>query len=230
MKLTDDKKLFEQVTVEQLRQNIVLLQAKEIEIPRVWVLELLDTIESQQQENEQLRNDLAGIGQMVADYDTALQENEQLQKCYAVTNDHWKRLAAENEIFRADITDANVQMVHRDKMIKQLQAKTLLDVVNSDLVKTYNGSALDKADQYIERLEQENKSLRDKYAKLNDFEQSQCAKLLTQNGMYKATLKQAREALSSGLRNLKCRNTGDNQKILVNMRYAIESIDRAVEE
>ena len=139
-------------------------------------------------------------------------------------------LQQENDIFRADIADANVQMVHRDKMIKQLQAKTLLDVVNSDLVKTYNGSALDKADQYIERLEQENKSLRDKCARLNDFEQSQCAKLLAQNGMYKATLKQAREALSSGLRNLKGRNTGNNQKILVNMRYAIESIDRAVEE
>jgi len=79
MRLMDDKKLLEQVTVEQLRQNIILLRAKEIEMPRVWILELIDTIESQQQENEQLRNDLAGIGQMVADYDTALQENEQLQ-------------------------------------------------------------------------------------------------------------------------------------------------------
>jgi uncharacterized coiled-coil protein SlyX len=43
--------------------------------------------------------------------------------------------------------------------IEQLRSKMLLDVVNNDLVKTYEGSALDKADQYIERLEKENKQL-----------------------------------------------------------------------
>jgi len=50
MKLTDKKRLFEQVTAEQLRQNLVLLQAKTIEMPRVWVLELCDTIKALQQE------------------------------------------------------------------------------------------------------------------------------------------------------------------------------------
>ena len=55
MRLTDDEKLLEQVTVEQFRQNLVLLQAKEIEMPRVWVLELCDTIEALQQENEPLK-------------------------------------------------------------------------------------------------------------------------------------------------------------------------------
>ena len=55
MKLTEGKSLLEQVTIEQFRQNIVLLQAKEIEIPRAWVLELVNTIQSLQVENEQLR-------------------------------------------------------------------------------------------------------------------------------------------------------------------------------
>jgi hypothetical protein len=61
MKLARDKKLFEQVTVAQLRQNLVLLQVKEIEVPRTWLLEIFDTIEAQQQEIEQLQqwvNDL----------------------------------------------------------------------------------------------------------------------------------------------------------------------------
>jgi len=99
MRLTDGKSLLEQVTVKQFKQNLVLLRAKEIEIPRAWILELLGTIEALQQ------------------------ENERIQDCYAVTNDHWKRLAAENEIFRADITDANIQMGYRDNVIsKQCEA------------------------------------------------------------------------------------------------------------
>jgi len=51
------------------------------------------------------------------------QENERIRGCYEVTNDHWKRLATENEIFREDITDANIQMAYRDKIIgKQREA------------------------------------------------------------------------------------------------------------
>ena len=44
---------------------------------------------------------------------------EQLEKCYAVTNESWKRLAGENERFREDITDANIQMAYRDKVIQR---------------------------------------------------------------------------------------------------------------
>jgi DNA repair ATPase RecN len=39
----------------------------------------LSQIGKLEQENEKLRTDLAGMGQMIADYDTVLQENEQLQ-------------------------------------------------------------------------------------------------------------------------------------------------------
>jgi FtsZ-binding cell division protein ZapB len=47
----------------------------------------------------------------------------------------------------------------------------------------------------VEALKQTNKELRDKYAKLNDFEQSQCAKLLAENGRLKAQNKLMHEAL-----------------------------------
>jgi hypothetical protein len=71
MKLTADKKLLEQATVEQLRQNLVLLQAETIELQRMHLLELLITIEALQaaqadtkklvdalrQENEELRRE-----------------------------------------------------------------------------------------------------------------------------------------------------------------------------
>ena len=50
MKLTGVKRLFEQVTIKQLQQNLVLMQADEIEIPKKWFMELLDTIEAQQQD------------------------------------------------------------------------------------------------------------------------------------------------------------------------------------
>jgi hypothetical protein len=55
MKLTDKKSLFEQVTAAQLRQNLVILQAKTIKMPRMWILELCGAIEAQQQENERLK-------------------------------------------------------------------------------------------------------------------------------------------------------------------------------
>mgnify|MGYP000860379861 CR=1 FL=1 len=55
MRLSDEKSLLEQMTIEQARQNIALLKAEEIEMPKKWVLELLNTIEALQQENKQLR-------------------------------------------------------------------------------------------------------------------------------------------------------------------------------
>lgn len=50
-----EKSLLEQMTIEQFRQNLVLLKAEEIEMPKKWVLELLNTIEALQQENKQLQ-------------------------------------------------------------------------------------------------------------------------------------------------------------------------------
>lgn len=42
---------------------------------------------------------------------------------------------------------------------EQLKARIIAGVLDSDLVETYDGSALDKADQYIEKLEKENDQL-----------------------------------------------------------------------
>ena len=58
MRLSDEKSLLEQMTIEQARQNIALLKAEEIEMPKKWVLELLNTIEALQQENERLQAQL----------------------------------------------------------------------------------------------------------------------------------------------------------------------------
>lgn len=44
--------------------------------------------------------------------------------------------------------------------IEQLRAKALLNIANSDLVKAYGGSALEKADEHIEQLERENERLK----------------------------------------------------------------------
>lgn len=49
---------------------------------------------------------------------------------------------------------------------EQLEAQILAGVVDSDLVKTYDGSALDRADQYIERLEKQNEELRAQAARM----------------------------------------------------------------
>ena len=55
MRLSMEKSLLEQMTIEQFRQNLALLKAEEIEMPKKWVLELLNTIEALQQENKQLQ-------------------------------------------------------------------------------------------------------------------------------------------------------------------------------
>jgi hypothetical protein len=49
--------------------------------------------------------------------------------------------------------------------------------------------------EQVKALQLENEELRDKYAKLNDFEQSQCAKLLAQLGMLREAAKSAAEIL-----------------------------------
>ena len=56
-----EKSLLEQMTIEQFRQNLALLKAEEIEMPKKWVLELLNTIEALQQENEQLQAQVARV-------------------------------------------------------------------------------------------------------------------------------------------------------------------------
>ena len=61
MRLSMEKSLLEQMTIEQFRQNLALLKAEEIEMPKKWVLELLNTIEALQQENEQLQAQVAQV-------------------------------------------------------------------------------------------------------------------------------------------------------------------------
>jgi len=73
VRLTDEKSLLEQVTVEQFRQNLALLKAEEIEIPKKWMLELLNTIEALQQENEQLRAQVARMREALIECVNALE-------------------------------------------------------------------------------------------------------------------------------------------------------------
>jgi cell division protein FtsB len=70
-----------------------------------------------------------------------------------MTHGHCERKAYE-EYLKLKTTIEDLQQEN-----EQLKSTILLDVVNSGIVKTYDGSALDKADQYIERLEKENEQL-----------------------------------------------------------------------
>ena len=55
------KKVFdEKYTLEQLRQNLVMLNAEEIEIPRKWILELIVMAQQSERQEEllgRIRND-----------------------------------------------------------------------------------------------------------------------------------------------------------------------------
>lgn len=106
MRLTDDKPLLEQVTIEQFRQNLVLLTAKKIEIPRVWILELVNVIQSQEQEIERQKERCNGY---MIDYGTAIEvlteKTEQIQQ-----------LQENISLLQRDIK-------HGDNYIKQLESK-----------------------------------------------------------------------------------------------------------
>ena len=98
MRLTDDEKLLEQVTVEQFRQNLVLLQAKEIEMPRVWVLELCDTIEARQGEISALeacceklkKQNMRIIKENMGMRESLKQAREALKAAWTESNEPWE--------------------------------------------------------------------------------------------------------------------------------------------
>ena len=102
MRLSDEKSLLEQMTIEQARQNIALLKAEEIEMPKKWVLELLNTIEALQQENEQLKEQIntAKIG-----WDTYKTYSEQLEQQTAESNKIIETQRQEIEKLKATIAD-----------------------------------------------------------------------------------------------------------------------------
>jgi hypothetical protein len=83
-----------------------------------------------------------------------------------------KQLAAEREMelvtHNGTTKDDFINIMHflqgtietQQQEIEQLRAKILIDVVNSDFVKIYDGSALERADEYIGKLEQEIEKLK----------------------------------------------------------------------
>lgn len=83
-----------------------------------------------------------------------------------------------------------------DEEVKKLKECATLDLADAtdDRCKAFFRGVL-RVVETMEALQVENKELCDKYDKLNDFEQSQCAKLLAQNGVYRELLAKAREAL-----------------------------------
>ena len=144
MRLDEIKSLLEQVTIKQFKQSLILLQVKTIEMPRVYILELCDTIEALQQQLNAKRDFLITsttrentLTERIVEKDKQIkalqQENERLklQMVQAARGSaeivdlaaENVKLQQENEIFRADIADANTQMAHRDKVIEQLQAE-----------------------------------------------------------------------------------------------------------
>lgn len=104
---------------------------------------------------------------MIDTIEALQQELDSLQKCYDVTNESWKQLKQDNEQLQAQN--------------EQLQARLQIS--------PYGDDKIDELEEAFENVKFQNEQLQAKYAKLNDFEQSQCAKLLTK------ALKRAKEIL-----------------------------------
>ena len=79
MRLSDEKSLLERMTIEQARQNIALLKAEEIEMPKKWVLELLNTIEALQQENERLQAQVANMSNAIQKYILSIEKQYNIE-------------------------------------------------------------------------------------------------------------------------------------------------------
>ena len=62
-------------------------------------------------------------------------------------------------------------------------------------ISPYGDDKIDELEQAIEFIRFDKEQLQTKYDTLNDFEQTQCAKLLAKNGIMREALKQARAAL-----------------------------------
>jgi hypothetical protein len=126
VKLARDKKLFEQVTAEQLRQNLVLLQAKEITMPRVWILEMLNTIKAQQEEIGRLKFELEKQTEAVRDYGEAFEQL--VTEKDTPSKNPMSALKQENELLHAWLVRC------REALIKAREALgTLHDEANSYL-------------------------------------------------------------------------------------------------
>jgi len=57
------------------------------------------------------------------DIEALQQELDSLQKCYAVTNENWKKLQQENEQLRCDNMNSEMNLEHMTDLYEQLQAQ-----------------------------------------------------------------------------------------------------------
>jgi len=76
MRLTANKNLLEQMTVEALRQNLVLLKAESIEIARMHLLELIVTIQGLEKEIEWFKQEAKKIPEICL-YEECCNKNDQ---------------------------------------------------------------------------------------------------------------------------------------------------------
>jgi hypothetical protein len=112
MRLTQSKKLLEQLTIEQLRQNLVLLHADTIELSRKHLLELINAIEALQQENKTIKSELR---KWEEPFDKKRFEETKKQS-------HAESLAAK----QVYITALEHALKHMQKQLAPLQGKAVL--------------------------------------------------------------------------------------------------------
>lgn len=88
----------------------------------------------------------------------------------------------------------------------------------------FGDDKIDEIEEALEFVKFTNRQLQIKYDKLNNFEQSQCAKLLAKNGAYRIALAKAREALEESKQYL------DAVPTRAKINRAILAIDGTVEK
>jgi hypothetical protein len=116
--------------------------------------------------------------------------------------DYWKKFRSECDILiERDIngaiaeqiimTDATIEMIGTIEAQQQEieQLKTAINAQGKEIIKRGVGNV---------KLQQENERLKVKYDKLNDFEQTQCVKLLAHNGAMREALQNAIWDIRSG--------------------------------
>jgi len=133
---------------------------------------------------------------MVDTIEALQQELDSLQRCYKVTCDSWKKRVAEIVDWKSryEELDAGHSKLFKDFCEMKKENDRLKERLQ---ISPYGDDKIDELEQAQELTKFELEQLKIKYVKVNKFEQSQCAKLLAQNGAMREALKRAESLLKT---------------------------------
>jgi predicted RNase H-like nuclease (RuvC/YqgF family) len=180
-------------------------------------------IEALQQENKTLQNEKHNADTC---FKIASQENKELrdefQSMVKVNRNKAEQLQQEIEQLKTERDEFKTAWEY-----KALENQRLLNRLQ---ISPFGDDKIDELEQAMEFIRFENEQLKIKYAKLNDFEQSQCAKLLAENGRLKVALKRARVTLYTALEHsvLPSNEAPDEDLLETWLEEAIAEIEKAL--